>query len=88
MKKLGLAVLLLGAAWAQIGGTGTIQGIVRDPSGALIPNASVTVKNAGTDSSFARQTNNNGLFVASPLPPGEYTVMVTASGFSRRRSST
>jgi hypothetical protein len=72
-----LALPLLG----QIGGTGSIQGTVADPSGAMIPGASVTAINVGTQVRVARQTTAAGLFVLSPLAPGEYSVAVSAGGF-------
>jgi hypothetical protein len=65
----------------QIGGTGTIQGVVADPSGAAIPGASVTVENPATQVKTTRQTTEAGYFVVSPLAPGEYTVSVSAGGF-------
>ncbi|HWB86013.1 MAG TPA: TonB-dependent receptor [Bryobacteraceae bacterium] len=66
---------------AQIGGTGTVQGIVSDPSGAVIPGASVVATNVGTQVKTERQTTEAGYYTISPLPAGEYTVTVTATGF-------
>ena len=70
-------------AAAQIGGTGVIQGTVSDPTGAVIPDATVTATNIATNVKTSRQTTGAGLYVLSPLPPGEYTVEVTAPGFQR-----
>jgi len=68
-------------ALGQVGGSGTIQGTVTDPSGAVVPNASVTALNEGTGISTTRQTTDAGFFVLSPLQPGLYTVTVKAQGF-------
>src|SRR6266566_5301640 len=66
---------------AQIGGGGSIQGVVADPSGAVVPGASVVANNVATGVKTVRQTTGSGLYLLSPLVPGEYTVTVAASGF-------
>ena len=65
----------------QIGGTGSVRGVVSDPSGAVIPAASVVATNVGTQVKTARQTTESGNYTLSPLPAGEYTVTVAAAGF-------
>jgi len=70
-----------GMAFGQVGGTGTIQGTVTDPSGAVIGGASVVATNNATGVQTARKTTDAGFFVLSLLPAGEYTVTVTATGF-------
>ena len=62
-------------------GSGSVQGTISDPSGAVIPGASVVATNAATGVKTTRQTTGAGLFVLSPLPAGNYTVSATASGF-------
>jgi hypothetical protein len=82
VKYLFLAVLLgVAAATAQVGGTGTIQGTVTDPSGAVVTGASVTATNVATGVETARKTTDAGFFVLPLLPAGEYTVTVKATGF-------
>ena len=76
-----LFVLATIPAAAQIGGTGTIQGVVKDPTGALVPGATVTVDNIATQVKATRNTTESGNYVVSPLAPGEYTVSVSAGGF-------
>ena len=77
-----LAMFLLPVqAGAQIGGTGTIEGTVADPQGAVIPGARVAAKNTATGAEMVRTTNSNGRYNLSPLDVGTYTVTVTASGF-------
>ena len=65
----------------QIGGTGSIRGVVSDPSGAVVPAASVVATNVATQVKTARETTDAGDYSISPLPAGEYTVTVTAAGF-------
>lgn len=84
---LAILMLMFGAstAWAQFD-TGTIAGSVTDPSGAVIPNATVTVTNTGTNVSKTVQTDNGGNFTASALPFGNYVVAATATGFGQAKS--
>lgn len=66
---------------AQTGGGGTIQGTVTDPGGAVVPGATVVVTNVATSVETTKQTNDSGIYVISPLPPGEYKVVVSFTGF-------
>ncbi len=68
--------------WAQFD-TGTIVGSVTDPSGAVVPNASVTITNVDTGIETVLQTGSGGSFVASALPFGHYVVAATAGGFGK-----
>jgi hypothetical protein len=76
-------VLMLGVATlgAQIGGSGSIEGTVSDPSGAMVPGATVAAKNMRTGVVTKRTATKDGYFVVSPLDPGQYAVTVTAPGF-------
>jgi hypothetical protein len=75
-----LPLLILAMAMAQ-GGGGTIQGTVTDPSGALIVGATVTAVNVQTGVETSFKTTEAGLFVLTPLQPGEYNVTIQAQGF-------
>ncbi len=81
------AMLLIAAcsAMGQIAGTGSIQGTVTDPSGAVVPGASVTATNVATGVETSRTTNGAGFYVLSPLPAGAYNLAVTATGFQTVR---
>ena len=59
----------------------TILGTVTDPSGGVIPGASVTVLNLGTAAVVSLTTDSNGNFIAPVLPIGMYRVTVSAKGF-------
>src|SRR2546423_14248683 len=68
--------------------TGTLRGTVTDTTGAVIANATVTVKNEATGVvSPAQQTTGEGSFDVPALQPGLYTVTVEASGFKRSVST-
>jgi outer membrane receptor protein involved in Fe transport len=58
---------------------GSIQGTVKDPSGAVVPNATVTATN--TQRSWTATTNEGGIYNFAALPPGIYTVSATGTGF-------
>jgi hypothetical protein len=79
LRSLLAALLMVAAATAQ--GSGTIQGTVTDPSGAVVAGATVTAANVATGVQTSRKTTDAGFFVLSPLQPGEYTVTVKAEGF-------
>jgi len=66
---------------AQTGGGGSIQGTVTDPTGAVVPGATVIATNVATTVETTRQSNDAGLYVISPLPPGEYKVTASLTGF-------
>src|SRR3954468_4510587 len=70
-------------AFGQIS-TGTISGSVEDPSGALIPNAQVAVKQLSTGETRTTITNANGEFNVPFLQPGDYTLAATAGGFKSK----
>ncbi len=61
-----------------------LNGTVTDPSGAVLPNASVTVtQQEGTAAPRTVTTNAQGAYSISDLPPGNYTVTVTVPGFQK-----
>ncbi|MGB8131256.1 MAG: carboxypeptidase regulatory-like domain-containing protein [Candidatus Angelobacter sp.] len=72
---------LLPAAAQSTIATGSIQGTVTDPNGAVVPNASVTITNKGTGQSSKLTTSSGGSYATGALTPGEYQVRVEAKGF-------
>ncbi len=69
-------------AFGQGGATGAISGVVQDQSGATIANAKVSVKSEATGEVLRQvATDASGLFTATLLPVGNYTVEVSAAGF-------
>ena len=81
---LGICILVLGLSisplWAQMGGTGALTVVVTDPSGAMISGAAVTVSNAA-GLTRTQQTEANGRYTFTLLPPGEYKVSISVQGF-------
>ena len=79
-----LAVILLGpaSAFAQQE-SATITGEVRDGSGAVVPNAAVTVTNIDTNITVATVTNDRGAYTVPNLRPGQYSLTAEAPGFTR-----
>jgi Carboxypeptidase regulatory-like domain/TonB dependent receptor len=61
--------------------TATIQGTVTDAKGAVIPNATVTVKNKNTSFERTVQTDSDGNYQVAALPVGNYTIEVKVQGF-------
>ncbi len=61
--------------------TGTISGIVTDPTGAMIADAEVIVLNDATHLQFTTKSNSEGIYVVPNLPPGSYRVQVSKVGF-------
>jgi len=75
-----MASLVVPAMFAQETTAG-IQGTVKDPSGGFIAKASVEVTGDALLGNKKTETNSGGYFRFANLPPGHYTVVVTASGF-------
>jgi hypothetical protein len=77
-----LAVLLLftSAAFGQLT-TADILGTVTDATGAVVPNASVTLTNLGTNEKRTGQSNSSGDYSFTLLPVGHYSINVKAGGF-------
>ena len=82
MKRLLLAAFLAVAplAFAQVD-VSSISGIVKDPSGAAVPGATVDVISAATNSKNSVTTTDKGEFAVPSLQPGPYRVNVTKTGF-------
>src|SRR6516162_9339284 len=66
---------------AQVAGA-TLSGTITDPSGAVIPNAQVAVRNSSTGVARTVVSNAGGVYVAPNLQPGDYEVTATAAGFN------
>ena len=67
---------------AQLGNEGSIEGIVTDPSGAVIPGVALRVTNLSTLATFSTTTNELGLFRFPVLPVGSYELVAEHPGFA------
>lgn len=85
-KKLSsLAIALLACCWGTAIAqtiTGTINGTVTDPSGAVIPGATVTATNVATNISSKTTTDHDGIYSIRFLTVGQYKVTVSEPGFA------
>jgi hypothetical protein len=76
-----VAFICAPAAQAQTLTTGAISGVVADPTGAVVPHASVTATNVDTNAARTEVTGASGDYTFSQLAPGQYKLEVKAEGF-------
>lgn len=85
VRLLAIALLamlpLAPAVNAQLAGKGTIQGIVSDPTGAVIPNADITITNIATHVVNHQKSTGSGFYSVAGFDPGTYDITVSAPGF-------
>jgi hypothetical protein len=81
-----VASLMAPAAFGQSLVSGDLTGTVTDPTGAVLANATVTLKSNATGEIRTSSTNSSGSYRFSLLNPGSYTVSVAAQGFSKAES--
>ena len=78
---LAVGMLLMAVSvFAQLP-TGTILGVVKDSSGAVIPDVNITIRNTATGLTRTVTTGNDGAYRVPALPPGRYDVKAEHSGF-------
>ena len=77
-----VTVTLSSQAWAQGLGAGTIEGTILDPNNAAVPNANVTITNPVTGYTRSVTSDTDGSFRFDNVPPNQYHLSVTASGFN------
>jgi hypothetical protein len=80
-------LLVLGISVANAAITGSISGTVTDPTGSVVPGASVTAHNTETGIDTATQTNAQGFYSFPALPIGKYEVSIKATGFKDYRQT-
>jgi carboxypeptidase family protein/TonB-dependent receptor-like protein len=76
-----LCVLLVPSLSGQSSATGALTGTVKDPSGAVIPSATVTLTSLNTRSARTATTGADGVYKFTLLTPGNYQVRIEAAGF-------
>lgn len=85
---MALLLMTLSAIYARAQfNTGAIAGTLHDTSGAVIPDASVTIRNVNTGVVVTLKTNHDGAYEALALIPGTYSVEATAPGFNTAKNN-
>lgn len=84
---IGLALLCVAATATAQSTTGSIQGVVRDAEGGVLPGVAVTIRNIDTALTRTTVTNESGSYDAQLLPPGDYTIGAELSGFRAQQRS-
>ncbi len=84
-----IAVLTLNIAGARLSaaGNGSVSGTIADPSGAIVPGATVTLTNTALGTTFTAVTDGKGLYAFPSLPVGRYDLLVELSGFKSVKRS-
>ena len=67
--------------------TTSLRGVIKDPSGALVPGANVTLLDKAEGKTMGAVSNSAGLYVFSQIPPAKYTITVSSSGFGDQSKS-
>ena len=80
---LAIVALLAGPVYGQATNSGDIRGSVTDPSGAVIPDVTVTVTNVETGVTKVIRTNGAGLYDTSSIVVGTYSVLFERPGFEK-----
>ena len=78
-----LWVVMAGLA-AQAQFRASIRGTVTDPSGAVVPDASVTLTDTGTNKALTATSDANGIYSFNALPPDHFSLVVTKPGFQKK----
>jgi hypothetical protein len=73
-------------AWAQSTDTGTVVGLVRDSTGAVVVGAKVTLTDTSTSTSQTAVTNDTGRYTFVNVKPGFYNISITKTGFSTTKT--
>ena len=90
MKRFTLILaLLLAALTTSVAQetTGGLQGIVKDASGAVVPNATISLTGSNLVGTKSQTSDTNGYYRFANLPPGSYTLTVEAKGFNTLKRS-
>ncbi|WP_158943213.1 carboxypeptidase-like regulatory domain-containing protein [Granulicella sp. S190] len=78
-----LLAVLTATAFAQ-NATTSLRGVVKDPSGAVMANATITLLDNATAQSFSTTSKSSGEYQLLQIPPAKYTISVSAAGFGNQ----
>src|SRR5215471_10941206 len=76
-----LILFVTNSAFGQASYTAQVRGVVKDQSGALVTQATVTITNDGTGISATAKSDDHGLYILTGLRPAVYTIKAEAAGF-------
>src|SRR6185437_10521809 len=79
-----LILVIATAPFAKAQYRASIQGVVTDPSGAVIPGARLTLTNKETDQTQTTTTNGSGFYSFGALPPSRFSIAIEAKGFQKK----
>ena len=79
--SLAVLVLLATTAFGQASYTAQVRGVVKDQSGAVVTQASITITNDATGIGTTAKTDEHGLYVLTGLRPAVYTIKAEGTGF-------
>jgi len=82
-QALVLLICAVGGVYAQTSTVGTVTGTVRDSNSAVVPKVEVVLEEERTHFTRTVKTNDEGVYVATSLPVGRYTVSVAPQGFKK-----
>ena len=74
------------SVWAQLS-SASLNGVVRDTTGAVVPKATATLRNSDTGVEHSTASNEVGNYVFNDITPGRYTLKVSAPSFSTKQVS-
>jgi outer membrane receptor protein involved in Fe transport len=81
-----VSLFFVTASMAQTSTTGSVEGVITDPNGAVVPNITVTLTGPNLIRAQTATTDNNGTYRFNAVPPGRYSVETAATaGFAGRR---
>ena len=84
-----LLVVCVGSAlplWSQSASSGTVSGIVTDPSNAVVAGAAITLTDTATNISRTANSNATGRYFFADVTPGTYTLTVAKAGFATTKT--
>ena len=87
MVALGLSLLVVSSAGAQLASQTALVGTVSDSAGLVLPGTQVVAVNLGTKDSYEATTNGEGYYSIQFVKPGRYEITFTLSGFQTSKTT-
>ncbi len=92
MRRIGVFAVLFLISFGTVTGfaqnaTTSLRGVIKDPSGAVVPGATITLNDAATGQKLTTTSRGSGEYQLQQIPHAKYTIMVTAPGFGSESKS-